>query len=83
MNTLTLSVVSMFVKLVLGSELFTRVEAAVERWADKKIAGAEKRKGVLDELEVLGIKAAEWALRLAIELAVGKMKKFQTETYLP
>ena len=78
MNPITIAVVSMFVRLILGSDIFTRVELTVQRWSSRKIAGAEKRDGVLAELEVIGLKAAEWALRLAIELAVGKMKKFDT-----
>lgn len=79
MNPITTAVVSMFIRLILGSDIFTRVELTVKRWSSRKIAGAEKRDGVLDELEVIGLEAAEWALRLAIELAVGKMKKFDTE----
>lgn len=82
MNPIVLSVVSAFVHAVLGSELFTRVEAAVHRWADKQISGAEKRGGVLAECEEVGIRAAEWVLRLAIEVAVGKMKNFETEKNL-
>ena len=69
--------IAMFIKLILGSDIFNRVQSAVIRWADKKIAGAEKRKGVLDELEVIGLKASEWVLRLSIELAVAKLKDYK------
>ncbi|MGZ5000627.1 MAG: hypothetical protein ACXV7F_10020 [Methylomonas sp.] len=78
MNPLLASAVSVFIRIVLGSSVFSRIEASVMRWADKKISGAEKRKGVLDELEVIGLKTAEWVLRLGIELAVGKLKKYDT-----
>jgi hypothetical protein len=30
------------------------------------------------EMEVIGLKAAQWAVRLSIELAVGKLKNYNT-----
>lgn len=82
MNPVVLAAVNIFIKIVLGSDVFKRVEDRVVEWADRKISGAEKRKGVLDQLEVIGLKQAEWVLRLAIELAVGKMQDFEKNGHL-
>lgn len=76
MNPIAIAIVSAFIRIVLGSSLFARINAAVERWADKELEGREKRKGVLNELEIIGIKSAEWVVRLSIELAVGKLNNF-------
>ena len=62
-------------QFLIGSELFTRILAAVERWAEKEISSAEKRHGVLAELEVLGLQLSESAARLGIELAVQYLKR--------
>ena len=61
--------------LILGSMIFDRVMAAVKRWADEKISGAEKKAGVLNELEIIGLELLEWEANLAIELAVAYLKK--------
>jgi hypothetical protein len=79
MNPIVAVVVATFIKVVLGSDLFSRIEASVKRWADKEIAGAKKREGVMAEMQVIGIEAAEWTVRIAIDLAVGKMRNFETK----
>lgn len=79
MSPLVATAVSVFIRLVLGSQLFSRVEASVQRWAERELSGAEKRGGVLGELQVIGVHGAEWALRLAIELAVGKMRGYEVK----
>lgn len=60
--------------LLIGSEVFERILGTVERWAEKEISGAEKRKGVLAELEVIGLQLTESLARLGIELAVTFLK---------
>ena len=72
-STLITLAIQTLIKLLIGSDVFTRIEAAVVRWADKKIAGAEKRQGVLDELEVIGLKVSKSVTNLAVELAVQKL----------
>jgi hypothetical protein len=67
--------INLIASLLLGSEVFTRILATVERWAAKEIAGAEKRHGVLDELQVIGLKLTESASRFGVELAVQYLKK--------
>lgn len=57
-------------KLVLGSGVLDKVLIMVTEWADKTISGAEKRQGVLDAMEVAGLKLSKSAANLAIELAV-------------
>lgn len=69
-------IIALFIKLVIGSDVFSRIEASVNKWAEKEISGAEKRHGVLAEMEIIGLKAAQWAIRLSIELAVGKLKDY-------
>jgi hypothetical protein len=60
--------------LLLGSDVFKRILAAVERWADKEISGLEKKQGVLDELQVIGLKMSKSLANLGIELAVQLLK---------
>ena len=62
------------INIIFEKGLFNRIENLVKQQADKAITSAEKRKGVLAQAEVIGIKASESILRLAIELAVLKLK---------
>lgn len=71
------TIIKTLATLLLGSEVFARILAAVQRWAEKEISGAEKRHGVLDELQVIGLKLTESAARLGIELAVSYIKRIQ------
>lgn len=80
MNPILIKVVTLAIRLLYGKGVFQRIEAAVIRWADKEIAGAEKREGILAELEVIGLTLAEWALRACIELAIGKLVDFDAKT---
>lgn len=75
MNTVIAQAISLIASLILGSEVFTRILGTVERWAEKEIASAEKRHGVLDELEIIGLKLTESAARFGIELAVQYLKR--------
>jgi hypothetical protein len=74
-NAIIAQAINLVASLLLGSEVFTRLLATVERWAEKEISGAEKRHGVLDELQVIGLKLTESAARFGIELAVQYLKK--------
>ena len=56
--------------LILGSDIFTHILGSVERWADKEISGAEKRAGVQNELEILGLKLTKSAANFGVELAL-------------
>lgn len=56
--------------IILGSGVLDKVTVLVKEWADKKISGAEKREGVLDAMEVAGLKLSKSAANLAVELAV-------------
>jgi len=75
MNTVIAQAISLIASLILGSEVFARVLGTVERWAEKEIASAEKRHGVLDELQVIGLQLTESAARFGIELAVQYLKR--------
>lgn len=75
MNGVIAFLISQLAGAILGGDVFTRILGTVERWAEKEIASAEKRHGVLDELEVIGLKLTESAARFGIELAVQYLKK--------
>lgn len=74
-NVILAQAINLIASLLLGSDVFNRILGTVERWAAKEIAGAEKRHGVLNELEIIGLKLTESAARFGIELAVQYLKK--------
>ena len=67
--------IQLVARIILGAGVLDRVLAVVTQWASKKLSGAEKRQGVLDQLEVIGLKLSSSAANLAIELAVQLLKK--------
>ena len=75
MNSVIAFLISQLAGAILGGDVFTRILGTVERWAEKEIASAEKRHGVLDELEIIGLELTESAARFGIELAVQYLKK--------
>jgi hypothetical protein len=78
MNPVIAFLISQLAAAILGSDIFNRIVGTVERWAEKEISGAEKRHGVLAELEVIGLKVTESAARFGVELAVQYLKKVKT-----
>lgn len=74
-NAIVKQVIQMLARLILGSGTLERITAIVERWADKQISGAEKRDGVLDEMQVVGLKLSKSVANLGVELAVQLLKK--------
>ena len=74
MSVITAQLIHALAGLILGSDIFTRVLAVVERWEEKTISGLEKKTGVLAELEIIGLKLLEWEANLAVELAVAFVK---------
>jgi len=74
MNAIVLFLLKQVVDLILGSDVFERVLAAVERWADKEISGLEKKQGVLGELEIIGLKLTKSGANFAVEAAVQYLK---------
>ena len=75
MNSVIAFLISQLAAAILGSDIFNRIVGTVERWAEKEITSAEKRHGVLDELEVIGLKLTESAARFGVELAVQYLQK--------
>ncbi len=78
MNSVVAFLISQLAAAILGSDIFSRIVGTVERWAQKEITSAEKRHGVLDELEVIGLKLTESAARFGVELAVQYLKKVKS-----
>lgn len=74
-NIILITAINIVAKLVLGSGVFDKILVLVTEWADKKIDGAAKRQGVLDSIEVAGLKLGKSATNLAIELAVTLITK--------
>lgn len=60
--------------LILSSDVFMRILAVVERWADTEISDLEKHDSVLNEIEIIGLNVAKWEANLGIELAVAYLK---------
>ena len=75
MSPILTFLVTRIANIFLGAGTFERILGVVERWAEKEIASAEKRHGVLDELQVIGLKLTESAARFGVELAVQYMKR--------
>jgi len=74
MNSVVLFLLKQVVDLLLGSDVFERVLATVERWADKEISGLEKKQGVLAELEIIGLNLTKSGANFAVEAAVQYLK---------
>ena len=69
-NILLTQAIKFLAQMILGSNVFTSVVGAVQRWEEKQISGLEKKTGVLKEFEVLGLNLVGRMANLAIELAV-------------
>ena len=75
-----LNLISALVHALLPSNTWDRMRAAVSRWDDRKtdggtkLSGTEKKQGVLDELELIGIHGAQWIVGALIDLAVMKLR---------
>jgi len=70
MNTVIAYLLKQVVDMILGAEVLERVAGAVQRWDEKKISGLEKKQGVLDELEIIGLKLTGAAANFAVEAAI-------------
>lgn len=79
MNTFWITTMAAIAGLI-PDNLFDRVKATVERWDDKvdpdgiPYSGDEKRANVQQELELIGIKLAQFASFLLIGLAVAVLR---------
>lgn len=74
-NPVVAWLISQLAGVILGSDVFGRVLGVVERWAETEISSAEKRHGVLAEIETIGLKLTESAARFGVELAVQYLKR--------
>ena len=79
-EALILNLISALVSALLPGNTWDRLRGVVDRWDDKfdadgnKLPGTEKKAGVLDELELLGIRGAQWIVGALIDLAVMKLR---------
>ena len=74
MNIIITQAIHVLAGLILSSNVFTRILAVVERWADKEISDLEKHDSVLNEIKIIGLNVAKWEANLGIELAVAYLK---------
>ena len=74
-NPLVAFLIQRIAALILSSDIFARILGVVERWADKEISSAEKRHGVLAEIEIIGLELTESSARFGVELAVQYLKR--------
>ncbi len=82
MTALATFLITQLASLLIGSDTFSRIEAAVDRWNNKTVEdlqhqlnGKDKKEAVLAELLILGINLEGWLANLVIELAVAKTKE--------
>ena len=73
------TVISSFAKFLLGSDTFERIKAIVLRQEDKDLPGEAKRISAVDEIKVIGLGIATWAINLSIELAVSYLRTISGE----
>ena len=79
-ETVVLNLISALVNVLLPGNTWDRMRACVDRWDDKfdatgkKLPGTAKKQGVLDELELIGIRGAQWIVGALIDLAVMKLR---------
>ncbi len=74
-NLILQQAIQLIARIILGAGVLDKTLAIVTEWSDKKISGAEKRQGVLDQLQVAGLKLSKSAANLAVELAVQLLNK--------
>lgn len=69
-----------FASFLIGSDVFSRVKATVERQDAKELTGEEKRAAAVSEFKTIGLEIAKWAVNLAIELAVAFLRSKAGQT---
>ena len=74
MNAFVAFLIKQLAGIVLGSDVFTRILASVQRWSDAQISGLEKKQNVLSEIEVIGLKLTNQLANFGVELAVQYIK---------
>jgi hypothetical protein len=67
-------VINQFGKFIVGSDIFSRVIGVVKRLDDTTLTGAEKRAKAVQDFTTIGVEIANWAVNLAIELAVAYVR---------
>ncbi|GEM_PF-2784445 len=80
MHVLIGYLITQIANILLGPDVFPRILGIVQRWAEKEISSAEKRKGVLAEVEIIGLELTESMARFGVELAVQYFKKIAPST---
>ena len=75
MDIIVRSVITALAHLLLEEGQFDRIVARVKEWENKTISGIEKKAGVLDDIQRVGVHVTGWLLNLALELAVAYVKK--------
>jgi hypothetical protein len=76
MNLIIQSAINIIIKLLIGSDVFKRIEARVHAIEKEALSGLEKRDTVLSQAKTLGIKASTGIILLAIQFAWLKMTDY-------
>lgn len=74
------TIISSFAKFLLGSDTFDRIKAVVLRQENKDLTGPEKRESAIEEIKLIGLGIATWAVNLAIELVVAYLRTLSGES---
>lgn len=70
-------IISSFASFLIGSDTFERIKAVVLRQEEKDIPGEAKRVSALEEIKLIGLGVATWAVNLCIELVVAYLKTLE------
>lgn len=74
MTSLWVSALTTIVRMLVGSELWTLIAKAVGDQETRPVTGEEKRQAVVAMVRKLGVQGATWAINLALEAAVTRLK---------
>ena len=73
MNIKSVAIAS-FASFIFGGSIFNRLLGIIKRQQSTVLTGPEKRAAAFEEVKVIGLEIADWAINLGIELAVAWMR---------
>jgi hypothetical protein len=74
-NAVVLQLIKLLAKWLVGSAFFKDAVKAVQTWNDLKISGAQKKEGVIADLEEQGWRVTGRAMNQGIELALSYIER--------
>jgi hypothetical protein len=74
MNIKSVAIAS-FAKFIIGGDVFSRLLGIIKRQQNNSLTGPEKRHAAFEEVKIIGLEMADWAINLGIELAVAWVRQ--------